>query len=221
MIKRCHHNKETSKKANKKLSHEFLLRLQSGQFYKQIQKILKNKLPSWNSRENRENLKKHALPFFLKKTSKCKLYSTLEKEKFLFLGGIFKRNFFHKIHLYSKIAIFNNLLKSPARQATLTDKKILNRDATQTNFRCQETLPRFAVRIRKWTCKKYNTILNRDVNVNTQRLPANKNIFPIGHDRPTFTRKNLPYFSFVSKKSRFFKSEKMFFFINNISNFVY
>ena len=44
--------------------------------------------------------------------------------------------------------------------------------------------------ITRRTCEKCNTIHDRDVNASINILNAYKNMFPIGHDRPTRTKKN-------------------------------
>ncbi|RDB37288.1 MAG: transposase [Spirobacillus cienkowskii] len=69
-------------------------------------------------------------------------------------------------------------------------KEISERDSTRTCSKCSEILPRIGLGVRTWTCEKCNTIHDRDVNASINILNAYKNMFPIGQDRPTRTKKN-------------------------------
>jgi putative transposase len=94
------------------------------------------------------------------------------------------------ISLDSGIGMFKNMLKYKAVRAALIYKEISERDSTRTCSKCSKILPRIGLEIRTWTCEKCNTIHDRDVNASINILNAYKNMFPIGHDRPTRTKKN-------------------------------
>ncbi len=94
------------------------------------------------------------------------------------------------ISLDSGIGMFKNMLKYKAVRAASIYKEISERDSTRTCSKCSEILPRIGLGVRTWACEKCNTIHDRDVNASINILNAYKNMFPIGHDRPTRTKKN-------------------------------
>jgi putative transposase len=94
------------------------------------------------------------------------------------------------ISIDSGIGMFKNMLKYKAVRAASIYKEISERDSTRTCSKCSEILPRIGLGVRTWACEKCNTIHDRDVNASINILNAYKNMFPIGHDRPTRTKKN-------------------------------
>ena len=94
------------------------------------------------------------------------------------------------ISLDSGIGIFKNMLRYKAFRAASIYKEISERDSIRTCSKCSEILPRIELGVSTWTCEKCKTIFDRDVNASINILNAYKNMFPIGQDRPTRTKKN-------------------------------
>ncbi|WP_186646782.1 RNA-guided endonuclease InsQ/TnpB family protein [Fluviispira vulneris] len=94
------------------------------------------------------------------------------------------------ISLDSGIGMFKSMLKYKAVRAASTYKEISERDSSRTCSKCSKKLLRIELGVRHWNCEKCGAVHDRDVNAAINILQSYRAGVPIGHDRPTRTKKN-------------------------------